>query len=109
MADWNAWKGASPGQSYANLHIPYIMEERNILSVWGRGPHRHILYGDADFSEAGRSLGFRMRSRGILRHEKPDGTRADHRTLVVEEGHWVLGRQLPFHPFSSQGQSEELH
>lgn len=78
------------------------MEKKNFIPV-GRGSNAHVLYGDADFNDGGRMRGFEMLSDGILRHEDMDGQPADHKTLAVEKGCWVIGRQVEFDVFAYDG------
>lgn len=34
-----------------------------------------------------------------LKHEKPDGTFAEHHTLEIDKGTWVMGKQVEYNPF----------
>jgi hypothetical protein len=34
-----------------------------------------------------------------LRHEQPNGQFAEHNTLKVKKGEWVLGKQVEYNPF----------
>ena len=36
----------------------------------------------------------------LLKHEKPNGTHAEHFTLPVERGNFVMGRQVEYNPFT---------
>ena len=36
-----------------------------------------------------------------LKHEKPNGSWSnEHKTLIVEKGDWVMGKQVEFNPFN---------
>ena len=35
-----------------------------------------------------------------LIHEQPNGKFAEHNTLKVEVGEWVMGKQVEFNPFN---------
>ena len=38
-----------------------------------------------------------------LKHEKPNGSWSnEHKTLIVEKGNWVMGKQVEFNPFNQQ-------
>ena len=66
----------------------------------GDGIHQHTLYGEfsidesqADFAE------FSVAEESLLKHEKPNGTFGEHKTLKVERGNWVMGKQVEYNPF----------
>jgi len=38
-----------------------------------------------------------------LKHEKPNGAWSnEHKTLKVDRGDWVMGKQVEFNPFNQQ-------
>jgi hypothetical protein len=64
------------------------------------GANQHTLYGDfametnhSDFAEIS------VRQETNLRHEQPDGSFGEHFGLKVEQGEWVMGRQIEYNPF----------
>lgn len=66
----------------------------------GEGANQHTLYGkfslDAeqdDFTEVV------VKEDSELRHEQPDGSFAEHNTLKVKKGEWVMGKQVEYNPF----------
>ena len=66
----------------------------------GEGVNSHILYGEAEISQSeGSYETIELREPGLLRHEDPNGNHAEHQTLFVESGRWVMGRQVEFNPF----------
>ena len=73
--------------------------EKRVLLL-GEGIHQHTLYGrienDNRFSEDDIILD----DDGILVHEKPDGSKGEHHSLLVDKGRWIMGRQVEFDPFS---------
>lgn len=73
------------------------MKKRHIL-LKGEGSHQHTLYGEfAIGSEELSTLVVTKDSR--LVHETPTKEFAEHNTLSIESGNWVMGRQVEFNPF----------
>lgn len=66
----------------------------------GEGKNQHTLYGNfaiepkqKDFAEVS------VLSDSKLQHEEPNGRFAEHNTLKVEKGDWVMGQQVEYNPF----------
>ena len=66
----------------------------------GEGVNQHTLYGrfsidenETDFAEIS------VAKDTELRHEQPDGSFAEHNTLKVGKGEWVMGKQVEYNPF----------
>lgn len=66
----------------------------------GEGANQHTLYGkfsldegETDFTEVA------VKEDSQLRHEQPDGKFAEHNTLKVGKGDWVMGKQVEYNPF----------
>jgi hypothetical protein len=66
----------------------------------GEGKNQHTLYGEfaiepqrKDFAEV------KVLTESKLQHEEPSGRFAEHNTLKVEKGNWVMGQQVEFNPF----------
>jgi hypothetical protein len=70
----------------------------------GEGINQHTLYGDFmvadtinDFAEV------KVKDTSFLKHEQPNGAWSnEHKTLQVEKGNWVMGKQVEYNPFSQQ-------
>lgn len=69
----------------------------------GEGANQHVLHGnflveteERDFSN------LVINKDGELRHEQPDSSFAEHQTLHVESGDWVMGKQVEFSPFDGR-------
>jgi hypothetical protein len=67
----------------------------------GEGANQHTLYGSfsseatlTDFAEIS------VKADSVLKHEEPNGKFAEHKGLQVEQGNWVMGRQVEYNPFS---------
>lgn len=66
----------------------------------GEGANQHTLYGKfqiednhSDFAEVV------VTEDSELRHEQPNGSFAEHNTLKVKKGDWVMGKQVEYNPF----------
>ena len=73
------------------------------LLLKGEGANQHMLYGNLkvernpqDFSK------LYVSSDGLLRHEDPSGNFAEHNTLQIENGEWIMGKQVEYNPFSRE-------
>jgi hypothetical protein len=70
--------------------------------LMGEGIHQHTLYGDfkigseteVDFMEV------EVSEESLLKHEKPNGSFGEHKTLKIEQGNWVMGKQVEYNPFN---------
>lgn len=70
----------------------------------GEGINQHTLYGEfamdtdvAEFPEIS------VEKECDLKHEKPNGAWSnEHKTLKVDKGEWVMGRQVEYNPFSQE-------
>jgi len=69
--------------------------ENREVQLMGEGGNQHILYGD--FSTNGRLI--LAKETCQLRHESSSQTFAEHNTLLVVLGKWILGRQVEHNPF----------
>jgi len=75
-----------------------VKQKHTILK--GEGANQHTLYGKfemetnhSDFAEVS------VLEETKLRHEQPDGSFGEHFGLKVEEGQWVMGKQVEYNPF----------
>ena len=71
------------------------MEKNKEVLLNEGSAHLHVLIGDFEKNENK----VVVRGLTILRHETPTGHFAEHQTLLLEEGEWVLARQVEFNPF----------
>ena len=70
----------------------------------GEGINQHTLYGsfsmdtkESDFQE------IQVKEESELKHEQPNGIWSkEHKTLKVEKGEWVMGKQVEYNPFSRE-------
>ncbi len=66
----------------------------------GSGANLHTLYGSFKIDEEQTDFSkISVLQESELRHEQPNGSFAEHNTLKVNEGEWVLGKQVEYNPF----------
>jgi len=66
----------------------------------GEGVNQHTLYGDFVLDETQTDfVPVVVKEDSVLKHEQPNGTFAEHESLKVEKGKWVMGRQVEYNPF----------
>jgi hypothetical protein len=69
----------------------------------GEGVHQHTLYGDFSIDiEAKQFSSLVVNSDSELKHETPGGQFAEHNTLKIGKGDWVMGRQVEYNPFKRE-------
>ena len=68
----------------------------------GEGVHQHTLYGSFNIGEQTDFMELVVSEESLLKHEHPNGNFGEHKTLQVEDGKWVMGKQVEFNPFSQK-------
>jgi hypothetical protein len=68
----------------------------------GEGVNQHTLYGDFKVEENTDFAKVEVKKESLLKHEQPDGSFAEHNTLKIEQGNWVMGKQVEFSPFDKK-------
>ena len=66
----------------------------------GEGINQHVLHGEATIRQS--KDGFDrilLYEDGRLAHETSEGKHAEHETLPVPKGKWIMGQQIEFDPF----------
>jgi hypothetical protein len=71
---------------------------RHVL-LKGEGPHQHVLHGEFTIDETIEFSSIVVTKDGLLKHETPSGAFAEHNTLLVDTGNWVMGKQVEYNPF----------
>ena len=70
----------------------------------GEGVHQHTLVGKFEMDNDKIVKDFatiKVKETTMLEHEKPNGGwSGEHKTLVVEQGKWVMGQQVEYNPFN---------
>jgi len=72
-------------------------QNREVL-LMGEGTNQHTLYGEFSNNQ-GEIL---VADDSQLRHETPNQNFAEHNTLVVDRGRWILGRQVEYNPLDNK-------
>jgi len=66
----------------------------------GEGANQHTLYGEFVMETDHKDFaGISIVKDTDLRHEQPDGSFGEHKSLRVDKGEWVMGKQVEFNPF----------
>ncbi len=73
--------------------------EKRVLLL-GEGIHQHTLYGRIENNNQFSENDIILDEDGVLVHEKPDGSKGEHHSLLVAKGRWIMCRQVEFDPFS---------
>lgn len=68
----------------------------------GEGANQHTLYGNFEIDENTEFTNLKVTKDGILKHEEPNGSFAEHNALQIEQGNWVMGRQVEYNPFKNE-------
>jgi hypothetical protein len=69
----------------------------------GEGIHQHTLYGTFDIeNEMTDFAEVEVIEESLLKHEHPNGSFGEHKTLTIERGNWVMGKQVEYNPFSGK-------
>lgn len=77
-----------------------MKKSKNQKTILRGSSNQHTLHGDfsveSDKTEFGKIV---VNKDSVLRHEQPDGSFGEHNTLKVEQGEWVMGKQVEYNPF----------
>lgn len=68
----------------------------------GEGINQHVLHGNLEIEDQPEFTQIAVADNTVLKHEKPDGSHAEHETLAVKDGTWVMGKQVEFNPFTQR-------
>jgi hypothetical protein len=67
----------------------------------GEGANQHTLYGEFKIDEEKSFATLEVTKDSVLKHEQPDGSFSnEHQALKIDEGKWVMGKQVEYNPFS---------
>lgn len=77
---------------------------KKLLILKGEGIHEHVLEADMiehpERKEGDRLSEIHVGKNGMLTHVNPvTGKPAEHNTIPMEEGTWLVGRQVEYSPF----------
>jgi len=80
-----------------------MVKKKKHTLLLGEGIHQHTLYGefsiDTDVVDYAR---IEVTKDSLLQHELPNGKFGEHKTLKVDKGTWVMGKQVEYNPFSQK-------
>lgn len=67
----------------------------------GGGVNQHTLYGDFKINTDKKEFNeIDILLNSMLVHEQPNGNFAEHNSLKVSTGQWVMGKQVEYNPFN---------
>lgn len=76
-----------------------VKKTKEIL-LKGDGANQHVLHGEFMIEENHSDFAsLTVNKKSVLKHEQPDGSFAEHQSLQVDRGGWVMGKQVEFNPF----------
>jgi len=68
----------------------------------GEGANQHVLYGEFKVDKKEDFTPIEVKKESVLKHEQPDGSFAEHKSLKIEDGSWVMGKQVEYNPFNNE-------
>lgn len=83
------------------------MKKNKVVLLKGEGINQHVLYGDFEVYDGKETFSHKdfpqleVSDNSVLKHEDPSGNFAEHYTLSVDKGQWVMGKQVEFSPFTN--------
>lgn len=84
-----------------NKKTPQKKTKHTLLK--GEGIHQHTLYGEFEIVDNKNELSELVVTKdSLLKHEKPNGSFGEHKTLKIQKGNWSMGRQVEFNPFDKK-------
>jgi hypothetical protein len=90
-------------QNNNQLNYSIMLHTRKTILL-GEGIHQHTLVGKFEMENDTIVKDFatiKVKETTMLEHEKPNGGwSGEHKTLVVEQGKWVMGSQVEYNPFN---------
>lgn len=75
---------------------------KKIVVLKGEGENQHVLYAECKVEIQDEFSKFIITKDGILKHEKPNGSFAEHQSLKIEKGFWIQGKQVEYNPFEQK-------
>jgi hypothetical protein len=69
----------------------------------GEGANQHTLYGDIMVEDQPKDFAnVCVKKDSVLKHEQPNGSFGEHKGLKVDNGDWVMGKQVEYNPFKRE-------
>ena len=82
-------------------HKEMIKKTKHTLLL-GEGVHQHTLYGNFRIDESNDFATLEVVQESELKHEHPNGSFGEHKTLKIVQGDWSMGKQVEYNPFSQE-------
>lgn len=80
-----------------------MKRKKKEVLLLGEGVHQHTLYGDFLIDEVRDDYScLTVKKDSLLKHEHPSGKFGEHKTLEVESGDWIMGKQVEYNPFTQK-------
>lgn len=87
--------------------------KNKLVLLKGEGRNQHVLHGEFSTEKSGNHVGrgeievgepgdfmrITVKKDSLLQHEEPSGAFAEHNTLKLDSGAWVMGKQVEYNPF----------
>ena len=80
-----------------------MVKKKKHTLLLGEGIHQHTLYGEFSIdNDVVDYTTIEVTKNSLLQHELPNGKFGEHKTLKVDKGTWVMGKQVEYNPFSQK-------
>ena len=80
-----------------------MVKKKKHTLLLGEGIHQHTLYGEFSIdTDVVDYTTIEVTKDSLLQHELPNGKFGEHKTLKVDRGTWVMGKQVEYNPFSQK-------
>jgi|TARA_R110001583_G_scaffold155702_1_gene307345 hypothetical protein len=80
-----------------------MVKKKKHTLLLGEGIHQHTLYGEFSIdTDVVDYPTIEVTKDSLLQHELPNGKFGEHKTLKVDKGTWVMGKQVEYNPFSQK-------
>jgi hypothetical protein len=80
-----------------------MVKKKKHTLLLGEGIHQHTLYGEFSIdTDVVDYPTIKVTKDSLLQHELPNGKFGEHKTLKVDKGTWVMGKQVEYNPFSQK-------
>jgi|TARA_R110002020_G_scaffold392984_3_gene603278 hypothetical protein len=80
-----------------------MVKKKKHTLLLGEGIHQHTLYGEFSIdTDVVDYTTIEVTKDSLLQHELPNGKFGEHKTLKVDKGTWVMGKQVEYNPFSQK-------
>jgi hypothetical protein len=78
-----------------------MKQTKKLLILRGEGANSHVLVGEISHPDTDQLSEIHVGAGGLLTHVDPQERPAEHHAIPVEEGTWLVGRQVEYSPFDN--------